>query len=117
MKNKENFKITKINKLLEINNDMTHNYYYIAYGKIYNNEHNKFRKFKFIVYFDIFDLQEYFEKDVISKEDIKNYANDYIFGECLNYQLDDDCTYYSVDRLKKFFQFCCKTIENYNNIL
>lgn len=117
MKDKEHFKITKINKLREINNDMAHNYYFIAYGKIYNNEHTMFKRFKFIVYFDIFDLREYFEKDVISNEDIRNYANDYIFNECLTYQLNDEYTYYSVDRLQQFFQFCCKTIENYNSLL
>jgi hypothetical protein len=30
------FEITKKQKILEINNDMCHNYYYLIYGRIYN---------------------------------------------------------------------------------
>lgn len=115
MENKEYFKITKINKLYEVNNDMVHNYYYIAYGKLYNNDHTRYRAFKFIVCFDVFDVQEYYDKDIISNEDIKDYAKDYIFAECLNYELDDKSTYNNTEKLKKFYNFCNETINNYNN--
>lgn len=78
------FEITKTKKLLEINNEMAHNYYYIIYGRIYNEERTRIRKFKYVLWFDIFDLQEYFEKDIITKEDIKNYINDLEIGYLTN---------------------------------
>ena len=46
-------KITKRQKLLEINNDMCHNYYYLVHGRFYNDENTAYRKFKFVVWFDI----------------------------------------------------------------
>ena len=50
------FEITKTKKLLETNNEMAHNYYYLIYGRIYNEEKTRMRKFKFVEWFDIFDL-------------------------------------------------------------
>lgn len=115
--NEQYFKITKINKLHEVNNDMVHNYYYIVYGRLYNNEHTMYRKFKFILHFDIFDIQEYYDIDSVSNEDIKEYASFYAYSECLNYELDDNNTYYNKDKLKEFYEFCNKTINNYNRII
>lgn len=106
------FKYTKINKILEVNNDMVHNYYYIYYGKIYNKDHTKYRKFKYIEYFDIFDLQEYFEKDSISKNDIKEYAN-----ILENSYLENIKDYNDKQGLKEFYEYCNDTIENYNRII
>ena len=68
------FKITKMNKIHEVNNDIVHNYYYIYYGKIYNADRTKFRKFKYIEWFDVFDVQEFFDKDLITENDVKEYA-------------------------------------------
>lgn len=56
-------KITKRQKLLEINNDMCHNYYYLVNGRIYNDDKTAYRKFKFIPWFDIIDVDEYFNYD------------------------------------------------------
>ena len=53
-------KITKRTKLLEINNDMCHNFYYLINGRFYNDNHTAYRKFKFVSWFDIFDVDEYF---------------------------------------------------------
>lgn len=105
------FEITKTKKLLEINNEMAHNYYYIIYGRIYNEERTRIRKFKYILWFDIFDLQEYFEKDIITKEDIKNYINDLEIGYLMN--LKD---YNDIEGLKDFYDYCNETIKNYNEI-
>ena len=103
---------TKINKLYEVNNDMVHNYYYIYYGKIINEEHTKYKKFKYIEWFDIFDLQEYYEKDYITKEDIRNYAltleNSYLLS------IKD---YKDEKHLKEFYNYCRESIENYNRII
>lgn len=111
-----NFEITKKQKLLEVNNDMCHNYYYLIYGKIYNENKTRYRKFKFVVWFDIFDLQEYFEKDIIYKEDIKNYIDDLIFGASCVYT-DNIKSFDDEKGLKEFYNYCNETIKNYNNII
>ena len=107
-----NVEYTKIQKINEVNNDMVHNYYYIYYGRIYNQEHTKYRKFKYIYWFDIFDVQEFFDKDVITKQDIREYAlnieNNYI------YNIKD---YEDKESLKEFYENCNETIRKYNKIL
>lgn len=105
------FEITRTKKLLEQNNEMAHNYYYLIYGRIYNEERTRIRKFKYVLWFDIFDLQEYFEKDIITKEDIKNYINDLEIGYLMN--LKD---YNDIEGLKDFYDYCNETIKNYNEI-
>lgn len=105
-------KYTKINKVLEVNNDMVHNYYYIYYGKIYNDDKTRYRKFKYIEWFDIFDIQEYFEKDIITKEDIKEYANN-----IENSYLMSIKDYNDKEHLKEFYNYCNDTIKNYNKII
>lgn len=103
---------TKINKIYEVNNDMAHNYYYIYYGRIYNKEHTRYRKFKYIDWFDIFDVQEYFEKENITKEDIREYAlnleNSYLMT------IKD---YNDMKGLKEFYSFCKDSIKNYNTVI
>ena len=103
---------TKINKLYEVNNDMCHNYYYIYYGRIYNKEHTRYRKFKYIEWFDIFDLQEYYDKDYITKEDIRNYALTLENGYLLSIK-----DYNDKESLKEFYNYCNESIENYNKII
>lgn len=101
-----NVKITKKELLKEISNGMCHNFYYLIYGKIYNQDNTRYRKFKFVECFDIFDLQEYFEKDCITKNDIKEYANEIAFsniGYIKNYNDTRD-----------FYNFCNESIKNYN---
>ena len=115
MNNKEYFKITKIKSLKEVNNDMVHNYYCLVYGRLYNNEHTMYRKFKFVLFVDIVNVREFFEKDVISKNDIKDYLDCYAHTTCLSYELDDSTTYYDKDKLNEFYKFCDKTINDYNN--
>ena len=76
--------ITKRQKLLEINNDMCHNYYYLVHGRFYNDDHTAYRKFKFVLWFDIFDVDSFFNGDgdtedivynvPITKEMIKEYV-------------------------------------------
>lgn len=103
---------TKITKIYEENNCMCHNFYYLYCGRIYNKEHTKYKKFKYVEWFDIFDLQEYYEKDYITKDDIRNYAltleNSYLLA------IKD---YDDKKHLKEFYNFCKESIENYNNII
>ena len=109
------FEITKTKKLLETNNEMAHNYYYLIYGRIYNEEKTRMRKFKYVVWFDIFDLQEYFEKDIITNDDVKEYVSLCVEGIENSYitQIKD---YYDTEGLKNFYDYCRETIENYNRI-
>lgn len=100
-------KITKIVKLKETNNDMAHNYYYLVYGRLYNEDKTKYRKVKFVGWFDSFDFQEYYEKDVISLDDIKRYVWEWAYntidmGNFNNY--------------KSLIEFCNESIERYNGV-
>lgn len=110
------FEITKKQKLYEVNNEKCHNYYYLIYGKIYNENKTRYRKFKFVVWFDIFDLQEYFERDIIYKEDIKNYVDNLIFNISFSY-LNNIKSYDNKNDLKEFYNYCNETIKDYNNII
>lgn len=105
------FKITKKVKILEVNNEMAHNYYYMLYGKIYNEEKTKYRKFKFVEWFDIFDIVEYFEKDKITKNDIKEYLNSLEIPYIYNIKNYDD-----IEHLQEFYNYCNETIKKYNDI-
>lgn len=105
------FKITKKQKILEVNNDKAHNFYFLVYGHIYNENKTRYRKFKYVEWFDIFDLQEYFDKDYITEDDIKQYVNDLVE----NTHITDIKDYNDTEGLKKFYDYCNQTIRNYND--
>ena len=107
-----NIKYTKINKLYEQNNDMCHNFYYIYYGRIYNEDNTRYRKFKYIEWFDIFDIQEYYEKTYITNEEIRNYALNMENGYLLGIKDFND-----IENLKELYKYCNETIRNYNEIV
>jgi hypothetical protein len=107
-----NIKYTKINKLYEQNNDMCHNFYYIYHGRIYNEDNTKYRKFKYIEWFDIFDLQEYYEKAYITEEEIRNFALNLENGYLLNIR-----DYNDTENLEEFYKYCNETIRNYIEIV
>lgn len=101
-------KITKTSKLLEVNNDMVHNFYYLVYGRIINESKTKYKKFKFVLFYDVFDLQEYWEDVVITKDMEKEYRDALIFN-----MVD---TIKSYDDTKDFYELCNNTIKDYNKI-
>ncbi|MGM9881470.1 MAG: hypothetical protein ACI31S_01350 [Bacilli bacterium] len=107
-----NFEITKKQKILEINNDMCHNYYFLIYGRIYNDGKTRYRKFKYIEWFDIFDVQEFFEdKEYITKKDIEEYRDNIEIPYLYNIK-----NYNDEKGLKEFYNYCNETIEDYNKI-
>ena len=108
------YKITKLMKIYEVNNDMVHNYYYVAYGKILNKDHTRCRKFKFVIWFDIFDVMEYYDKDRVSKEDIRDYASELVSNNSYLLNIND---YDDIKHLKEFYEYCRETIEDYNRII
>ena len=101
---------TKLEKKLEVKNDMCYNFYYVQYGRIYNADKTQFRRFKFVFWFDIFDVMEYFDKDIISHTDIIEYANEVAWCTYESYKENiksfDDC--------QMFYDWCNETINNYN---
>lgn len=103
-------KITKRTLAYEVNNDKVHNYYYYVQGHIYNDDNTKYKKFRFIVSFDVYDLADFYDKDVFTKNDILNYVDEISFC-CFtdNIKAYDDCKY--------FYELCKQSIENYNKIL
>ena len=106
-------KITKTSKLLEVNNDMVHNFYYLVNGRIINESKTKYKKFRFVLFYDIFDIQEYYTDDngnciKITKELEKEYRNELIYGMTSIIKSYDDT--------KDFYNMCNDTIENYNRI-
>ncbi len=104
--------LTTHKKLGEIDNSMCHNYYYVQYGRIYNAEHKRFRKFKFVVWFDIYDICEYFDNDSVTKQEIAEYANEIAWSSC---EANRDLIK-SYDDCKQFYDWCNETINNYNRI-
>lgn len=106
------FEITKKQKILEINNDMCHNYYFLIYGRLYNENKTKYKKFKYIEWFDIFDVQDFFEdKEFITEKDVKEYLNN-----LENSYLTSIKDYNDEKNLKEFYKYCNDTIQNYNSI-
>lgn len=106
--------ITKRKLLYEQCNDMCHNYYYVVYGKIFNqpkpDEQRRFRRFKFVMWIDVFELQEYYEnKEYITKEDRLEYLDVLAFGTMGLIKSYNDC--------KEFYNECNRTIKDYNNLV
>lgn len=113
-------KITRREKLLEINNDMCHNYYYLVNGRFYNEDETRYRKFKFVVFFDIFDVDEYFNYDdendtwnenLVTQKMIEEYLE-----ECIWAYVSMVTDYNNENQLRNFYDMCDDSISNYNRI-
>ena len=103
--------ITKKRKLLEVSNDKCHNWYYLFYGRIYNADKTRMRKFKFVLWFDVFDLQEFYEgQEKITTADIGRYVDELGWSTCSSNEYliksYNDCT--------DFYDWCNETINDYN---
>lgn len=104
------FEITKRQKIREVNNSMCHNYYFLVYGRIYNEGRTRMRKFKYVEWFDIFDVQEFFEdKEWITQEDAREYLNNLKVPYLYNIK-----DYNDEKGLKEFYNYCNETINEYN---
>jgi hypothetical protein len=105
-----NVKITKRKLWHELNCDKCHNYYFAYWGRIYNDENTKYKRFSFIVFFDAFELQEYYSEreDEITNKDIQEYADVLADSFIAIIKSYDDC--------KDFYDMCNCSIESYNKI-
>ena len=103
-------KVTKRTKIKEVNNDMCHNWYYLINGKIINNEGTRCRPFRFVVWFDVYDVMENARKeDTYTKQDIKDCLDMCVFG------YTDTIRGYEPEQCREFFNLCKDSIENWNN--
>lgn len=102
-------KITKRNKLHEVNNEKCWNFYFLVCGRIISDDKKLYRRFKFVVWFDAFDVQEYAEKDYFTNRDVYEYLDTCIDGYLDYVKGFDDC--------KEFYNVCNNTIHEYNKSL
>lgn len=102
-------KVTRRYLYHEVSNNMCHNYYYLAYVRIYNADRTRYRKAKFVVWVDAEDVCESIECDTYTKSDIDNLVDDIISAELevIN----------SYDDTKDFYDFCNRSIERFNSIV
>lgn len=101
--NDYSIKITKIKSLLR---GMTFEDF-LVYGKIYNYNKTKYRKFKFVLSIDDDAVFEYYEKDKVTKSEIKCFRDDLISGgftSFINNYNDTD----------EFYKVCTDSIRSYN---
>ena len=106
------YKITKTKLLKEVNNDMAHNYYFLIYGRMYNENHTKYRKFKYVEWCDIFDVMEFFEKDFANIADVKEYIGQLVNGYIEMIENFDD-----VKNISKFYDVCNETLMDFIKIM
>lgn len=108
--------ITKITKIKEINNEWAHNFYMVVNGRTYNDEHKRYYTWHFVEWFDIFDLQEWFEDEngkipKLNEQRQKEYARElawaFIDGEGWR-------DYQNNEQRDKFINACNETIIDYN---
>lgn len=97
------YKITKCYMIKEVNNCMCHNFYYVYYGRIYNEDKTKYRKFKFVIWADIFDIMEFYEQDGVTRQEIKDYFK---YGLDIDYMFTTIKHFNDVDGLKEFYKVC-----------
>ena len=82
-----------------------------------NKLHTRYRSFKYVICFNVFDLQDYYMDEdgnipYISNEDIRYYASELIPSELYSIKSYDD-----TEGLQKFFGYCKDTIKDYNKIV
>ena len=107
--------ITHKSLLSYVNNMACTNYYYLVNGRIYNKNYikglkdsKKYKLFKFVLFFDAFDVQEYFEKDYYTKENLEEY---------LNILIDNNLDLIkNFNDISDFDKMCKQTIEDYKKI-
>ena len=105
----KDIKTNKTQLIWEVNNDMCHNFYYMVYVRIYStNLPNHWKGFRFIVWFDINDVCEFYDKDRVTKKEIAEYKNEWI--NSADYPTDYNNT-------ANFLNWCNETIRRYNKML
>lgn len=110
-----NFEITKMKKIKEINNDMIHSYYYLVYGRLYTGDHRRYLKIKYVMYFDVFDIQEYFDKERITQANVKEYLRVLAYSN-ISYYIGNITSELDKNGIKALIEYCNNTIKEYNEM-
>ncbi len=105
-----NVKITKRINLGTVCNEKCHNFYYNVRLRIYFGD-SKYLKCSMLIWFDIFDVQEYFDKDNVTQKDINDYLNEMIFVEI------DTINGANLTVTQNFIKQCNEKIKEYNSKL
>lgn len=91
--------ITKTEKIRETHNSMVSNYAYLIHGRIYDKNYTRFKRFRFVVDFDGYDLGE----SELTKEEYRD--------ELASHYLS---LIKSINDTEEFYNECQLTIDNYN---
>jgi hypothetical protein len=106
-------KITKRQRIYNNRVDLAgENFYYLVNGRIINDDNTKYKKFKFVVWFDSSDLYE------AMQDDKGKYNKDYYITplEYLNELIPTYTDYISsYDNCKDFYNICNDTIIKFND--
>ena len=102
-------RITKKQMLFDQVNEMVSHEWWLIHGRVYNNNKTKYKKFKFVVDFDWFEIQEYFDKESFTKKE----KNEYI-ANLIDSYLQFIISY---DNTKDFFDVCNESINHYNKTM
>lgn len=121
-----NVRLTRVDFLKHVSSCWYNNYYFLAHGRVYTDPTCKrFYKIKFVVWFDIFDLQEWIEPDdddehddehddVIINDDVaRDYAKELSINWLYTY-VPKDVENNAVGR-REMFEAANQTINEYNN--
>lgn len=102
-------KITKKQCIYKEYNDMVANEYWLVAGKIYNDDKTFSKRFRLVIWYDLQDVQEYFDKDYATEKDKKLYLDELIYSytDTINDYKDT----------KEFYDLCNNTINNYNKLI
>ena len=106
------FDITKIQKICETNSSMAHNFYFLICGKIYNKNKTKTKEFKYVECVDPFEVMDFFEEDYYNDELVEEYVYN-----LENVYLSNVKSYSDKQGLKEFYDFCDRSMEDYNKIM
>ena len=98
-------KVTKTKLLKYVNNDMTTCWYYLVYCRVYNQDNTRYKKAKFVLHIDLFDILEYFESDYYNASKLKEYLYTIAYGVI---------DFVKYDKFVDFIDFCNDTINKYN---
>jgi len=99
-------KITKKEKLLEISNCWIANDYWLIHGRIYNDEHTAFYRFKFVQIIDRAD--DLWDSDAGKDRDYKEVLEELAW--CFCDQIGDK---FDTGKISSFIDACNDTIRNF----
>lgn len=91
-------------------NDMASNVYVQVYGRIYNSDKTRYRHLSMIVWLDIDEVCEYWDKDAVSDRDIRQCAAEIALNNMYAY-----CSDYN--NVSALYEYANSTIKRYNELM